>query len=290
MMKTPHTDTMTAEAPVRTVSSALTKGVPPVNATVSVITPELAKEMLANNTRNRPLSEAQVKLLMSEMSGGRWKFNGDAIRFAGKVLIDGQHRLEACVRSGVPFTTLVVSGLTKDVFDTIDTNRVRTAGDVLAIKGEENPAKLAATLRFVEMYETHNTHMKSKMTNTQIEEILKKHPKVRESLAFCDNGKKPLAPISVLAACHYVFKQKDQKLADQVVQQIATGVGLKEGDPIHTVRERLVQNSLTNRRMSPEYIAAILMKAWNQVRTGKKTKLLTWRGAGDKPEAFPEAA
>ncbi len=282
---------MTAEAPAETVSSALSnKSVPQINATVSFITPELAKEMLARNTRNRPVSEVHVKRLMSELQGNRWKFNGDAIRFAGGVLIDGQHRLEACIRTGIGFTTLVVNGLKKDVFDTIDAGRVRTGGDVLAINGEKNAAKLAAALRFVEMYETHNTGMKAKLTNTQIEEILKKHPGVRESVEFCASDKKLLMPISVLAACHYVFKQKDEKLANQIVQQIATGAGLKQSDPVYVVRERLLQNSLRKRRLPAEYIAAILVKAWNQTRTGVKSKLLTWRGAGDKPEAFPEAA
>jgi hypothetical protein len=71
-----------------------------------MVTPELAKQWLEANTHNRPLSEELVIAYMVDMLDGRWQYNGDAIRFdhTGR-LIDGQHRLHACIEAGVPFET-----------------------------------------------------------------------------------------------------------------------------------------------------------------------------------------
>lgn len=46
------------------------------------------------------------------MRNGNWKANGEAIKFSSTGrLLDGQHRLRACVKEQVPFTTLVIRGL-----------------------------------------------------------------------------------------------------------------------------------------------------------------------------------
>ncbi|MDP2620568.1 MAG: hypothetical protein Q8P46_10395, partial [Hyphomicrobiales bacterium] len=71
------------------------------------ITPELAREWLEKtNRKNRPLSELKWTAYAVDMLEGRWQYNGDAIRFGSDgVLLDGQHRLMACVEAGIPFET-----------------------------------------------------------------------------------------------------------------------------------------------------------------------------------------
>ena len=55
------------------------------------------------------------------MQNGEWKLNGKSICFDwnGR-LLNGQHRLSAVVRSGVPLTTLVVRGLDPALVPTQD--------------------------------------------------------------------------------------------------------------------------------------------------------------------------
>ncbi len=237
-----------------------------------LITPELAREMLAKNTRNRTMNMVYVKKLASEIKAGRWKMNGDTIRFNGNILIDGQHRLEAISMADQSVETLVIDGLESDVFDTIDIGRRRSAGDTLSVGGEINCGRLAATLICIEKYLTKKAHLGSHghFSNTEVEEILKRHPGARHSVRICDKCMIGMISPSILSACHYLFSLKNSTLADNVVDQLRTGDGLSLGNPIHALRELLIRSArgrLRARNPDP-YAFALLIRAWNHIRKG----------------------
>ena len=64
-------------------------------------------------------------------------------------ILDGQHRLQACVLSGVPFQTIVMSGVPRDTFDTLDCGRARTTSQVLQMEGVKYNAVIASIIRGV---------------------------------------------------------------------------------------------------------------------------------------------
>src|SRR5690606_5321337 len=74
-----------------------------------VLTPDTAVRLLERNTLNRPLSDQHVKRIASQISAGKWRFNGDTIKLSecGDVL-DGQHRLWAVIEAKKPVETLIV--------------------------------------------------------------------------------------------------------------------------------------------------------------------------------------
>lgn len=77
------------------------------------ITPAMAKEYLQHNTANyRSLNKYRVLSYSEDMKNGKWQFNGEAITFGkdGR-LLNGQHRLHAIVKAGVPVEMLVIFGL-----------------------------------------------------------------------------------------------------------------------------------------------------------------------------------
>lgn len=84
--------------------------------TVETITPEDAKKYLERNAKHRPIKEKKVAEYMAEMREGKWRLNGKTVCFdiTGR-LLNGQHRLSAVLRSGVPLTTVVVRGLDPDL-------------------------------------------------------------------------------------------------------------------------------------------------------------------------------
>ena len=68
------------------------------------VTPHLASKWLQKNSCNRPLSQNTVYRYADAILSGEWKLNGDTIRFdSNGTLIDGQHRLHACVKAGKSF-------------------------------------------------------------------------------------------------------------------------------------------------------------------------------------------
>lgn len=120
----------------------------PLKWEFTVVTPEIAAEWLKANTANRKISAKSKSQYARDMASGNWRVTGDPIRFDinGK-LIDGQHRLKACVDSGVNFTTAVLYGLQPSDQIVIDTVRPRSAHDVLAMYGYKGTSLTAAMCR-----------------------------------------------------------------------------------------------------------------------------------------------
>ena len=87
-----------------------------------IVTPDMAVKWLdETNTNNRQVREDHVSRLAADMLTGKWQGrNGEAIRFdtTGR-LVDGQHRLWACVQSETPFETLLIKDVDPDTFSTI---------------------------------------------------------------------------------------------------------------------------------------------------------------------------
>jgi len=251
------------------------------------VTPQLAASFLEKNTRNRPLIQTHVRRLAKEMQEGRWRVNGDTIRFNGDTMIDGQHRCAASIKAGCSFQTLIVRGLDSDVFSTIDAGKGRSAGDTLSLMGITHGNAIAAALKFVERIATGRVTAggKNAFTNSQVKALFVKYPGIVESVTMIPR-KKCIFPVSVLAGLHYLFSIRDREAADKFVFDILHGIGLEEGDPVYVLRERLLQNSYTKQKLRPEFIAAYAIKAWNARRGGKKIAVLKYL----ENETFPLVA
>jgi hypothetical protein len=261
-----------------------------MKAELRTITPAWARKVLKEqNTKNRAMNMKHVAKLAEEMRSGRWKINGDTIRFDDHILVDGQHRLAAVVMSGITIQSFVVEGLPNDVFDTIDCClKIRKPGDMLGVRGEKNCYRLASALALTDRYMTGRGDKSVEYTNTEIEELLEKYPTVRESIQISAKAK-GLMPPSLLDACHYIFSQLDKLMADEFVTKVIKGTGLADGDPYHVLRERLLDNSLSKAKLSKPYMLALCIKAWNCTRKGVKVRYLRWRTTGEVTETFPVA-
>lgn len=89
-----------------------------LNVEIEIITPIRASEYLANNAKHREINERKVEKLASDLDEQNWQLNGKVIIFdSNGRLLNGQHRLSACVLSGKDLTTLVVRGVNPDTFD-----------------------------------------------------------------------------------------------------------------------------------------------------------------------------
>jgi len=98
-----------------------------------LVTPEFARDALARNIINRPLSETHVQELMWDLRAGAWPLTHQGIAFnVKKELVDGQHRCHAVIRTGISVLVRVTFNLEVDFTAPIDTGlRVRQPRDVL---------------------------------------------------------------------------------------------------------------------------------------------------------------
>jgi hypothetical protein len=122
-----------------------------------IITPEIAEAWLTQNNNNRPISAATIRKYARDMRADKWLFTGDAIRFdKNRVLIDGQHRLMACIAAETPFRSLVVYGVEPDAKSVIDGALMRRPSDVLAMDGYHNVLTLASAARWLALAKLHS--------------------------------------------------------------------------------------------------------------------------------------
>jgi hypothetical protein len=113
------------------------------------VTPEMAKAWLDKNKSNRPLRMRLVRAYAEEMAHRRWVVNKDTIGIATDgTLIDGQHRLNAVVLSGMSVDMLVMFDAPSDkrAVQTIDNGGPRNGGDALHYEGVERTKEAKAIL------------------------------------------------------------------------------------------------------------------------------------------------
>lgn len=265
------------------------------------VSPEMARRVLASNTRNRPISEVHVQKLMREMESGRWAYNGEAIKWSvDSVLLDGQHRMTALSRMPddfAPLPFLVVRGLPTSTQDTMDQGRVRQAGDQLAIDGlaGHNSKVISGAIRVYLSWESgamFRDRVANRLSNPEVVAWAREHPvemAILNELADARMRRVKMRP-SVTLAVMLKLRLIDGEAQRQFAELLLTGAGLDEGSPILALRERLdrirEQKIKTSDR---DYIAFVLI-AWNAWRDGRRlSKLQRPRVGTWTAETFPEA-
>lgn len=101
----------------------------------TLITPELAQTWLYHNIQNRSIRVKFVNDLIEKIQNGKWQpITLDAIGFyEDGTLANGQHRLTAISKAGVPVYAKVEFNIPKDAAITIDAGKSRSAADNIKI-------------------------------------------------------------------------------------------------------------------------------------------------------------
>jgi hypothetical protein len=245
---------------------------------VVTITPKQATAYLKMNVCNRRQRIGHVKTLADAMKRGQWKLNGESIKLNGTTLIDGQHRLLACVMSGVPFETVIINDMDAEVFDTIDTGVKRSGADTLHMNGEINTNALAAALSVLGMYKDtgHPRGRNLAYTNQDYERMLELYPSIREHVKVAASHKSKILVQSVEVVLRYLFTEVSQKQSDKFFDQLILGIGLEEGSPVLALRNRLIDNAVSVSKLKKEVTFGLVIVAWNAFRACRKLKSIRY--------------
>lgn len=257
-----------------------------MNVTKETVTPKKAMEWLKRNIANRPLSSATVTFYAKAMEADTWRLNGDCIRFNGNGdLIDGQHRLTACVTAGKSFETYVVRNLEHEAFDTIDQGKKRTTADVFARQQHKHYITLASAVRWLWRYERGMQMHKVAMRPDEANDILTRHPGLQDAVDFARTlcGKQKLIHPGMLSFLVYACSRSDAEVAKQFWTTVVTGEGLKKDSAAFRLHQRLVSNLGAIAKLPTDTICALAVKAWNFHRSHKPCGTLKW----SEGEEFP---
>ena len=262
---------------------------PPATVPVVLVTPELAQQWLDTRLPNeRTLRQGRVEGMARDMKDGNFFFIGDPIRFDGGHLVDGQHRLQAVVLSGVP-QHFIVLNIPTEAQHVIDTGAKRTVADMLRKKGIFSSAvkgNLATAIaNKAQFWELGYVGSRGSFRTT-----------ADESLGFIERNKglleeavevgilviKYRLPVaaSSIATMWFLTHPLDADQADLFWREsVIRGVNIDEGDPAYALRDRFQSFVKANRRINPDEALLYAAVAWNHHRLGNQiVKLQAPRG------------
>lgn len=137
--------------------------------TVELITPDYAKELLADNDHNRKVSGANVTTIAQALTNKEWKVSGQTIVISKNgTLMDGQHRLLAVMQTGISMEHCIVRGVEDEVFKVIDIGKNRSGADVLSIAHIDRSSKIAKVIKMHKAYENRHMTRLAKLSNTEL--------------------------------------------------------------------------------------------------------------------------
>ena len=239
---------------------------------VEQITPQLAEAFLQTSRGNRSFKDAKVRSYARDMAAGRWKVNGETIIFdKSGALIDGHHRLKACVASNANFSTCIVRGADQDAQQTIDMGASRTLGDVLSFRGEKNSNHLNAVILAVVAI-LNGRPRSSNLSSQEVVNFLNENPEVRQSAIV--SARKVLPRVgSVIGAIHFAAnKSGDGEKFEKFFQSLSDGIPTYEGCAAHAVRERILRDATKRAKMSVQDAHRLIVAAWNKFRVSAPVK------------------
>jgi len=267
---------------------------------IEEITPDRARQLLDINHRNRQLSQPAVNRLVEIIHRNEWMEDStDAIgidRDGG--VVNGQHRLQAVIAANAPIRALIVYGVRPEVIKVIDQGRGRTLAQYLAMSGDyDEPSVLAGALEWIyRMQSGYERTMSQEVRPTvpQLLDVLTHHPKLVYSVAPAAEAKGVGVDPKVGTAYHYAFADVNSERADEFFERLGSGEGLENNNPIHTLRERLIED--IRRKATPNGTGvhvwekvAWLVKAWEAYRAGEELspRQLKFVKSGPRAERVP---
>lgn len=93
---------------------------------------------------------------------------------------------------------------------------------------------------------------------------------------------------TVLGSLLYHFAKQDEMRAKLFADLLIEGTGMKKGDPVFLLRERLRDEMRSKAKLNGVAVAALVVKAWVAWNEGRSVTCLKWTSVGPTAEAFPD--
>jgi hypothetical protein len=208
-----------------------------INVAVVTVTPEMAWELLLqHNNRNRPIAYSHAARLALDMIADRWMLTHQGGAFSSTDDIeDIQHRLVGVILADKPIQMVMMTGLSDDLFKTIDIGKTRSAGSALELAGHngESPLLGKVITDLAISYDEHNilyfrhpAQKKRPVGRIEMIEYASDHPALIEAAHDAlDLHETALAAIGDEVAGVFAYwkirEAFDQDVADEFMEELA---------------------------------------------------------------------
>lgn len=257
-----------------------------VEKLVVEISPKVAEALLlaTDESVQRKITQSSVFKYTELMKNGRFIYNHEPLiqDIHGNIL-NGRHRLTACVSSGVSIVMDMVKGANPNIMASLDDGRVRSGGDVISmqVNGKAYHGTVANAIAFLCGYIENkavsrggNVDRKT-LSNFEMVQFVAKNLEVTYDLydtAREIHKGKAFIPRGDAAGFYFLLSKINPTLARKFfIDGILLGLGITADSPIFYTRQKLIDSSNANRRNSLRLTKRekfiLLIRAWNDYFT-----------------------
>lgn len=277
---------------------------PPVHPVNVEVYPLVAQQLLLLcNHKNRDKVKNHVSDYAADMENGNFEETGDTLKFSKVIddivrMLDGQHRLDACVQSKKPFVTDIKFGLDVKIFDVLDQGRKRNGGDILKQLEVPEHKLVAGAVGWVERLTT-GTGLSGGLKGARavkprrIGELATKQLKGMADFAkpaslICQayrNARHP--PTMLMALLYLIAKGGGRILADSFAEEWVLGAKVGRNKNFDVLMGKLMNIARTNNGVINRPVrAALLVLTFNHWHAGvvANPRSLVWQTGWSFPK------
>ena len=265
---------------------------------VEHISPEMAQEWVSNtkDKLQRKSHESTVKEYVKYMKNGEWVLNYEPIILSvNKSVLDGLHRLKACIASGVSFPSLVVynsiEAAENEMFNTYDRGTGRTLGDVLSARKIHYSNATASTANLYHQLINNRIGIAADSSRGSSPSGTNKHfrlsPKmlldfIEKEEGFIDfvahaarvqaGGSKLLMQAKFIGLWYFCHKH-DAKKADSFFTSLSVGANLPESSPVFFLRKKLSDYRNGVSGLKSKQVFNLILRCFEMYCNGEKVNI-----------------
>lgn len=287
---------MFVPTPSRTLKVDIEDGleVPEWGLAIRTITPEIAREMLTVKVVNRPISRLWVSRYANDMEDKRWKLTPESVILdSNGGVLDGQHRLQAVVDTGISRPFMVVSGVNPELIDVLGIGRMRSASDIIGMMNIDRAVAPAASVLFRYLDIPDRLSWRGDNVRpvpaTVITELALEHPGLANCVSLGRSIANQLSASRATITVAVYLTSLEVPIAHQQewLDRVQHGDGLDSNSPILVFRNTMRSPRAANVKHSSSrqrFELALYLKAWQMWRDGKTVSARRMR----EPEQMPE--
>lgn len=257
-----------------------------------LITPTMAKELLEKNISNRNVKPKTVLRYSNDMLNGNWLEDTAELIAISKlgVLLNGQHRLLAIIKSNTSHKIHLATGVPDEVFKVVDTGSSRNTNDIFKIDNILNsnilPSIIYTYRNLVSGFLGKND---SKFSSSECLKFYNERPDfyqivAKKTLSWYNGFSKILGP-SFIGGFYCYFQGINESMANEFFNQLCYGEG-NICKPIALLRKKLMDDKFATKKLPVALKNAYIIKAWNYYRNKESIKILKFDFDTEK---FPKA-
>lgn len=226
-----------------------------MKTSLKLVTPEMAAEWLGKNIRNRKQRLRGSMLYANEIREGRWLVHhqGIAIEEGGR-LVDGQHRLQAILDTGISVPLNVTINMPRGSMDAVDRGMTRTLPDVLRLEHEVDHAQRIVAIAglLAPIVADYTLRLSAGMAMT-IYRAWK--PEIDWASTLPSNRKLWQAAI-LTAFC--IAHRREPEAIEKFADAYRRAEVLREGEPLHYLYTQVLGQSRTKKMKRDQVVTWVL--------------------------------